>query len=169
MSDEGKRLFPEAQIYITQPEFEYWTDESNGSNDMLKAFVAGTRKQLLPNRERINFVKDGQEILAGIQAIATPGHTIGHTSFMITSDGQSLCNVADVVHHHILSLQRPRAAFAFDADGQRGAATRTRMLDMLSSQKTAMLAYHFPWPGIGHVARQGDAYRYVPEPLQVAL
>ena len=87
-------------------------------------------------------------------------------SYMITSDGTNLCNVGDIVHHHIFSLQKPRAEFAFDADGKQGAETRVRMLDMLAAQKTPIVAFHFPWPGIGHVARQGDAYRYVAAPLQ---
>lgn len=169
MTGESGRNFPNAKIYMMQPEFDFWTNEANATNDMMKAFVGGTRKQLLPNREHITFIKDGQEVLSGIQAIATPGHTIGHTSYMITSEGKSLCNAGDIVHHHILSMQKPRAAFAFDADGNQGAQTRMRMLDMMSADKTRMLAFHFPWPGIGYIARQGDAYRYVPEPFETAL
>jgi glyoxylase-like metal-dependent hydrolase (beta-lactamase superfamily II) len=169
MTEESGRNFPNAKIYMMQSEFDFFTNEANATDDMMKAFVAGVRKQLLPNRERITFIKDGQEILPGIQAIATPGHTVGHTSYMITSEGKSLCNAGDIVHHHVLSMQKPRAEFAFDADGKQGAQTRLRMLDMMSADKTRMLAFHFPWPGIGYVARQGDGYRYVPEPLETVL
>jgi hypothetical protein len=66
-------------------------------------------------------------------------------------------------------MLKPRAAFAFDADGQQGAETRVRMLDRLAADKTLIAVYHFPWPGLGYVARQGDAYRYIPEPLQPVL
>jgi len=66
-------------------------------------------------------------------------------------------------------MLKPRAEFAFDADGKQGAETRVRMLDKLATDKTLMLAYHFPWPGIGHVARQGDGYRYVAASMQVTL
>jgi glyoxylase-like metal-dependent hydrolase (beta-lactamase superfamily II) len=169
MTEEAAQNFAAAQIYMAQSEFDFWTDESNGTNDMMKAFVGGARKQLLPNRDRMVFIRDGQEILPGIQAIATPGHTVGHMSYMITSEGNSLCNTGDIVHHHVLSMLRPHAEFAFDADGKQGAETRVRMLDKLATDKTLMLAYHFPWPGIGHVARQGDGYRYVPKPLQAVL
>jgi glyoxylase-like metal-dependent hydrolase (beta-lactamase superfamily II) len=169
MTEKGKKNFPAAQIYLAKEEFDFWTDESKGSNDMLKAFVGGARKALLPNRERIKFIKEREEIAPGINAIATPGHTIGHMSYMITSGGQSLCNAGDIVHHHIFSMQKPRAEFAFDTDGKQGAETRVRILDMLAAQKTPMLAFHFPWPGIGHVAKQGDAYRFVPTPLQTVL
>jgi glyoxylase-like metal-dependent hydrolase (beta-lactamase superfamily II) len=66
MSDDGARLFPNAQIYMAQADLEFWTDEGKLSNEMLKGFVAGARQQLLPNRDRIVFVKDGEEFLPGV-------------------------------------------------------------------------------------------------------
>jgi len=169
LNDKGKPNFPAAQIHMFQADFDFWTDESKGTNDMMKSIVAGTRKQLLPLRDRIVFLKDGQEVLPGVQTMATPGHTVGHASFMITSAGKSLCNIGDVVHHYAVSTEKPRAQFAFDTDGKQGVETRLRMLDMLASQKIPMLAYHFPWPGLGRVAQQGDAYRFIPQPMQMAL
>jgi glyoxylase-like metal-dependent hydrolase (beta-lactamase superfamily II) len=169
MSAKGGRIFPNAQIYMTQADLEFWTDESKAGNDMMKMMVGGARKHLLPNRDRIVFVKHGQEVVPGIQAIATPGHTVGHTSFVITSEGKSLLNVGDIAHHHVISTERPRAAFAFDTDGKQGAASRVRMFDMLAKDRTPMVAYHFPWPGLGYIAKQGDAYRYVPAALRTLL
>jgi glyoxylase-like metal-dependent hydrolase (beta-lactamase superfamily II) len=169
MTAKGTRNFPAAQIYLTHADLDFWTDEAKGTNDMMKSIVAGTRKQLLPNRDRIVFVKDGQEILPGIQAVATPGHTVGHTSYMISSQGKTVCNIGDVVHHYLVSTEKPRVEFAFDTDGKQAVATRLRTLDMLAAQKIPVLAYHFPWPGVGHVAKQSDAYRYIPEPMQVVL
>ena len=72
MGEDGARNFPNAQIYMAQADLEFWTDEGKLSHPMIGAFVDGARKQLLPNRERIVFVKDGQEIIPGIQAMATP-------------------------------------------------------------------------------------------------
>jgi glyoxylase-like metal-dependent hydrolase (beta-lactamase superfamily II) len=169
MNDKGGRNFPRAQIYLAQADLDFWTDEAKGTNDMMKSIIAGTRKQLLPNRDRIVFVKEGQEVLPGIQAMATPGHTVGHTSYMITSEGKTMCNIADVVHHPVLSTEKPRGHFTFDTDGNQAVETRLRMFDMLAAQKIPMLAYHFPWPGIGHLAKQGDAYRYIASPMQTAL
>jgi hypothetical protein len=42
-----------------------------------------------------------------------------------------------------------------------------RVLDMLASTRTPLLAYHFPWPGIGHAAKQGDGFRYHPAPMEM--
>ena len=169
MTEAGKRNFPNAQISMSQAEFEFWTDESKASNDMMKMMIGGARKNLLPNRARMVFVKDGQEIVPGVQAMMTAGHTVGHTSYMITSQGQSVLNIGDVCHHHIISTERPRIPFAYDSDGQQGVATRLRVFDMLASTRTPLLAYHFPWPGLGFIGKQGEAFRYFPAPIRTVL
>ena len=168
--ETGAPIFPNAQIYMAQADFDFWTDEANGrSSDLFKQQVENARRRLLPIRDRIVFIKDNQDIVTGLQAIATPGHTVGHLSYMITSQSKTLCVAGDIAHHHIVSLQRPKAAMAFDSDGQQGVATRVRVFDMLAARRIPMLAYHFPWPGIGYVDKQGDAYRYVAAPMQTAL
>jgi hypothetical protein len=63
---------------VAQADFEFWIDEAKLGNELLKAFIAGAHKQLLPNRDRMLFVKDGQEILPGVQAMSAPGRTVGH-------------------------------------------------------------------------------------------
>lgn len=165
MTEAGARNFPNAQIYMTQSDLDFWTDESKAPNDMIKSFITGTRPQLLPNRDRMVFVKDGQEIVSGIQAMAAPGHTVGHTVYMVTSQGKTLCNAGDLAHHHVVSLERPRAQFLFDTDGQQAVASRVRMFDMLAAQRIPMVSYHFPWPGLGHVGKQGDGYRFFASPM----
>jgi glyoxylase-like metal-dependent hydrolase (beta-lactamase superfamily II) len=169
MSEAGRRNFPNAQIYMSQAELEFWTDESKAVNDMMKMMVGGARKNLLPNRDRMVFVKDGQEIVPGIQAMATAGHTVGHTSYMITSQGRSLLNIGDVCHHHIISTEKPRIPFAYDTDGQQGVASRLRAFDMLATTRTPLIAYHFPWPGIGFIGKHGEGYRYYPAPMRTVL
>jgi glyoxylase-like metal-dependent hydrolase (beta-lactamase superfamily II) len=169
MNDDGSRTFPHAQIYLAKADFDFWTDEANGANDMMKAFVAGTRKQFIANRDRIVFVTDGQEFLPGIQALSAPGHTVGHTIYMVTSQGKSLCNAGDLAHHHIIVMERPRLEFAFDTDGKQAVSSRLRMFDMLASNRIPIVSYHFPWPGLGHVGKHGDGYRFFPTPMQTVL
>jgi glyoxylase-like metal-dependent hydrolase (beta-lactamase superfamily II) len=172
MADNGTPNFPNAQIYISQADFDFWTDEKKLSLKepaYMQPFVEGARKNLLPNRERIVFVKDGQEFLPGIQAIAAPGHTVGHTIYMITSDGKSLAAIGDLTHHQVILLEKPRIEFAYDTDSKQSASTRVRMLDMLASNRIPLIAYHFPWPGLGHVAKHGDGFRFFAAPLQMVL
>ncbi|MGE0564277.1 MAG: MBL fold metallo-hydrolase [Pseudolabrys sp.] len=168
----GTRFFPNAQIYLAQADFDFWTDPSKASGpmaDMMKSLIAGTRGQLLPNRERLKFVRDGQEVVPGVQAMATPGHTVGHTSFMVTSGGSSLLFAGDIAHVLPVVLARPRVEFTFDTDGKQAVASRIRTFDMLAAQRVPMLTYHFPWPGVGYLARQGDGYRYHPAPMTMTL
>jgi glyoxylase-like metal-dependent hydrolase (beta-lactamase superfamily II) len=164
MSDDGKPNFPNAQLYINQTDFDFWTDLSNplASDQTWKPLIEGTRKHLLPNRERIIFVKDGQEFLPGIQAVAAPGHTLGHTAFIITSDGKSLAFLGDTSHHPVLLFENPRVEFFFDTDAKLAAKSRARMLDMLASSRMPFIGYHFPWPGIGHAAKAGEGFHYFP-------
>jgi glyoxylase-like metal-dependent hydrolase (beta-lactamase superfamily II) len=169
IDESGAKNFPNAQVYLSEEDFKFWTDTANAPNDMLKSFVEGTKKQLLPIRERIEFIKDGQEFIPGIQAISAPGHTVGHTVFMITSQGKQLCNTGDLAHHHVISLEKPRVEFAFDTDGKQGAATRAKIFGMLAAQRIPIVSYHFPWPGVGYLGKQGDGFRYYPSPIQTAL
>jgi glyoxylase-like metal-dependent hydrolase (beta-lactamase superfamily II) len=152
------------------PDFDFWTDEGKlGMKDpaYMKPFVEGARKNLLPNRDRIVFVKDGQEFLPDIQAMSAPGHTVGHTVYMLTSGGKTLAAVGDLTHHQVLLMIKPRIEFAYDTDSKQSANTRVRVLDMLATNRIPLIAYHFPWPGMGHVAKQGDGFQFFPAPLQM--
>lgn len=168
VADDGSRHFPNAQYYISQADYDFWTDEAKLSSPF-KVFVETARKNLLPNRDRTVFFADGQEFLPGIQAMAAPGHTVGHTIFMVTSGGRSLCYGGDLVHHPVLLMQKPLTEFAYDTDPKQSAQSRVKMLTMLAADRVPFLAYHFAWPGIGHVAKQGEGFRFYPEGMKMEL
>jgi glyoxylase-like metal-dependent hydrolase (beta-lactamase superfamily II) len=168
VGDDNKSNFPNAQFYIAQSDFDFWTDEGKMGGP-LKSFIAHARKNLLPVRDRIVFFKDGQEILPGVTAIAAPGHTVGHTIFMISSGDKSMAYIGDLTHHPVLLMQKPLTEFAYDTDPKQSAQTRVRLLTMLADKRIPILAYHFAWPGFGHVAKQGDGFRYIPSPMQMAM
>ena len=170
MTDDGRRNFPNAQIYISQADFDFWTDEAKLSvtdPGFIKPFVEGARKNLLPNRDRIVFLKDGEEFLPGIQAMSTPGHTVGHTMFLLTSEGQTMAAIGDTTHHQVLLMEKPLMEFAYDTNPKQSAQTRYRVLDMIASERMPLIAYHFPWPGIGHIAKRGEGFEYFPAPMVI--
>jgi len=168
VDDAGKVLFPNAQYYIAQSDLDYWTDEGKlvGPN---KDFIVHARKNLLPVRDRIVFFKDGQEFLPGIQALAAPGHTVGHSIFMISSGDKSFAFLADLTHHQILLMEKPRMEFSYDTDPKQAAQSRVKMLDMLAANKIAVMSYHYPWPGVGHVVKNGEGFHYIAQPMQMVL
>lgn len=83
---------------------------------------------------------------------------------MIESGGKQLCYIGDLAHHPVLLLEHPRTQFAFDTDAVQSAESRVRLLVTLAANRVRLLAYHFAWPRIGHVATQGDGFRYFPLP-----
>jgi glyoxylase-like metal-dependent hydrolase (beta-lactamase superfamily II) len=168
VDEAGKVLFPNAQFYIAQSDFDYWTDEGKLGGAM-KDFIVHARKNLMPVRDRLVFFKDGQEILPGVQALAAPGHTVGHHIFMISSEGKSFAFLGDLTHHQILLMEKPRMEFSYDTDPKQAADSRVKMLDMLAANRIAVLSYHYPWPGLGHVVKTGDGFHYIAEPMVMLL
>ena len=164
----GKVLFPNAQFYIAQSDFDYWTDEGKLGGPM-KDFVVHARSNLLPVRDKLVFYKDGQEILPGVTAMAAPGHTVGHHIFMVNSGGKSFAFLGDLTHHQILLLEKPRMQFSYDTDPNQAAESRVKMLDMLAANKIPVMSYHSPWPGYGHVVKTGEGFHYIAEPMQMVL
>ncbi|TJW03090.1 MAG: MBL fold metallo-hydrolase [Mesorhizobium sp.] len=165
---DGRAVFPNAQVYISSADFNFWTDEAK-LGSQLKPFIQIARRNLLPLRDRVVFYADGQEFLPGVQALAAPGHTVGHTMFMITSGSETFCYAADLAHHYVLLLENPRGEFVYDTDAKQAASTRARLLDMLAYDRIRLMGYHFPWPGVGHVVRHGEGFHYIAQPVKTVL
>ena len=163
---KGRRFFPNATVHISKTDHDFWTDEKNIGPGASKEFVAHARQNLMPYKNRIKFIEDGKDVISGVQAMSVPGHTMGHTIFIIKSGAKSLVYTADITHHQILLTEKPRTEFAYDTDPKLAVQSRLKTFDMIASQKLPMLAYHFPWPGYGHLAKQGDGFRYYPEPME---
>src|SRR3979490_3125128 len=165
---DDKPLFPNAQYYISQADFDYLTDAGKPGSP-LKDFVVHARKNLLPVRDRLVFFKDGQEILPGVQAMAAPGHTVGHHMFMVPSEGKSFAFLGDLTHHAILLLEKPRMEFSYDTDPKQAANTRVKILDMAAANKIPIMSYHCAGRGYGHVSKPGEAFHYIAEPMIMTL
>lgn len=167
LTQDGSRAFPNAQLYIEQTDFEFWTsaDKTGSRRAVLHDHAA---RSLLPNRDRIVFIRDGQEFLPGIQAMLTPGHSPGHMIFMISSGGKTLSYIADLGRHHILNVETPRLQFIGDTDMDQCVASRLRAFDMLAANRIPVISCHYPWPGLGHLASWGDRYRYYPAAMEMS-
>jgi len=166
-SATGQRLFPNATIHISQSDYDFWTDEQKLADKDLGAFVKHARDNLLPYKGRIAWVSDGKPVLPGIQAMSAPGHTVGHTIYLIESDKARLAFTGDVSHHQILLTEKPRTEFAYDGDPKQAVQSRLRVFDMLANDRIPLLAFHFPWPGYGNLAKQGEGFRYFPTPMTI--
>jgi glyoxylase-like metal-dependent hydrolase (beta-lactamase superfamily II) len=161
---DGQRNFPKALYFIGEADFDYWTDDTKIPSEYPGRlhFLKQARSNLLPVKDAMRFYRDNEKILPGVTALSAPGHTVSHTIFMIESDGRQLCYIGDLAHHPVLLLEHPRTQFAYDTDAALSAESRVRMLTMLAANRIPLLAYHFAWPGVGHIAAHNGGFHYYP-------
>ena len=109
--------------------------------------------------DRFSFVGDGDEIAPGVRAVSAPGHSPGHTGLLVESEGEALLALVDVLHM-LIQFANPGWHHRFDSDGVLAAETRRAQLERAARDNLLTLFYHLPFPGLGRVVRQGDAYRW---------
>ena len=102
-----------------------------------------------------------KEVVPGVTAVGTPGHSIGHTSFVVASGGKRVFVQSDVCNNAFVFAPRPDWQGFFDQDPAQAAATRRRVYDMLVAEKMPVQAFHFPFPALRMVEKAGEGYRTV--------
>ena len=115
-----------------------------------------------PLADRVRTHAWDEEVVPGVTAIGTPGHSIGHTSYLVSSRGESVFLIQDVSNHPALSLEHPGWHLAFDQDPVAAESTRRRTLEWLARERLPVQGFHFPFPGHAMVEALGNAYRAVP-------
>jgi len=146
--------------YVTgAQEFDAWAAMDND----------GFESKVRPLAEQMTMLDDGGSVASGITAMAAFGHTPGHMTYMLESEGKQLLVAADFANHYVWSLGYPDWEVKFDMDKTAAAKTRRRILDMLAADQLPFIGYHMPWPGTGFVEKQGEGYTYVPTSYQLML
>lgn len=164
--DEGAPNFPNARLFVSRVDFEYWTDDAKLSLGGFTAdCVLGARRNLLPYREKMTLIEGDLEILPNIFAVASPGHSPGHYSYVIGIEQDRYIFLGDVMHSSHLQMANPNWSCAYDFDQDQAAATRQRVLESAADQGLSIIGYHFNFPGIGKVERNGTAFWYTPASL----
>jgi glyoxylase-like metal-dependent hydrolase (beta-lactamase superfamily II) len=155
--------FPKARHLMTAAERDYWLRPGLADTvpDALKGMTIGSARRLKLLEKRIETVKMDAEIIPGVALVATPGHTPGHVAVQLSFGGASLIVGGDAIGNIAVSFQQPDWAWGPDLDRDLGAATRRKLLDRLVADRTLLLGYHLPWPGVGRVERKDQAYRFV--------
>jgi glyoxylase-like metal-dependent hydrolase (beta-lactamase superfamily II) len=111
---------------------------------------------------RALFVAPGDQIIPGVEIIDAPGHTPGHIAVRISSGGQQMIHLVDSVVHHVLGFN-PELRILFDEDPATASATRAKLFDQIATDRTLVMGYHFPWPGLAHIRRTSSGgYEWVP-------
>ena len=158
----GALSFPKAEIMVPEPEWAFWTDENRIASvpEGRRANFAIVNRVFGASRADVKRFAWGAEVIPGVTAIATPGHTPGHTSFVVASGNAKVLVQGDVSGPPVLFVRNPHWHSSFDADPIVAEATRRKVYDMAASERMPIIGYHAPFPGLGYVAKDGNGYRY---------
>lgn len=163
MLRHGQAAFPNADLYLSQPEYDYWTDPQMTNR--------GAANALEPYRERLHrFVpgaigEQGNPLFEGVQAFFAPGHTPGHTMFMVESAGERMLIWADLTHAMAFQMPLPQIAVTYDVDPELAVKSRLETLKFVSDKGIPFAGSHIAYPGMGAVVPSGSGgYQFSPMP-----
>lgn len=157
--EDGTPTYANARYVTGAMEHNNWSAAANETFDA----------KIKPLNDKFTFLDDGGAVVSGITAMAAPGHTPGHFTYMLDSGGSRLAILADTANHYVWSLAHPDWEVRFDQDKAQAAATRRQILGMLAADRVPFAGYHMPFPAIGYVEANGDGFRYVPASYQLML
>jgi glyoxylase-like metal-dependent hydrolase (beta-lactamase superfamily II) len=167
----GKRNYPNAELVLNEREPAYWFDDANvaqGTEREKKLYFQAGREQVTPYKDRWRLFKDG-DVFPGITAIPRPGHTPGHTTYMVSSGSEQLLIWGDTVHVPEVQTARPEVCMDFDVDKDMAAASRRKVFDMAAADRLLVTGMHLHFPGFAHLVRSGTGYRLIPAAWEQTL
>jgi glyoxylase-like metal-dependent hydrolase (beta-lactamase superfamily II) len=169
--DAGKAHFPDSELVVHEDEVAHWHDDAR----MAKAperqqirYFQGARTQFAPYRKQTRMFRCG-ELFPGITAVPIPGHTPGHTAYLISSGPESLLIWGDIVHIPDLQVPHPEVCMEFDTDPAAAAATRRRIFDMVATDRMLVAGMHLHFPGFGHMVKRAEGFALLPEAWRYTL
>jgi glyoxylase-like metal-dependent hydrolase (beta-lactamase superfamily II) len=167
LDGDNKPAFPNAEIVVPETEWKFWMDDG----EMSRA-SKGRMEDLFENNRRVfdalgrkvtPYVWD-KELVSGLMPVATVGHSIGHTSYILSSGSAKLYIQSDVTNNPDLFARHPDWGAFFDQDPNQAVAMRRKVYDMLVAEKMLVQGFHYPFPGLAHVEKADGGYRVVPMP-----
>jgi glyoxylase-like metal-dependent hydrolase (beta-lactamase superfamily II) len=162
---EDAPRFPNAGYVMAAQEWDFWMGDKAKQTlpEMFHNFIIGAQNRLPRIAEKTRRIKPGEDVVTGIVTLDTPGHTGGHISLAVTSKDKSLVVTADTMTHPFISFEHPGWWPRTDMDQAMAEKSRRKLLEMAATDGHLALVYHVSFPGLGRVARAGQAYRWVPE------
>jgi glyoxylase-like metal-dependent hydrolase (beta-lactamase superfamily II) len=156
-------VMPDAGFFVARAEWDFWNGDNatRGLPAERAGFVTGARRNYAAIKNRVRLVNAGDEIVAGLRIVDTPGHTQGHVSLELAG-GEGLIVGGDVLTHPLISFQHPEWKPIADHVPDQAIATRRKLLDRLATDRSKLIGFHLPYPGVGTVERKDGAYRFVP-------
>src|ERR1700731_18176 len=165
-SENASLLFPSAEFVASEAEVAFWSNPELADKLPPAQQPRVTQTNLKLASSRLHLIKPGAEVAPGVTTFDTPGHTPGHISVTISSGSEEMLLTGDVVADPEIGFLHPECAFGFDLDAPLATKARKAFLDRAAADKTLVGSYHLPFPGFGHVVREGGGYRWLPADWQ---
>ena len=168
LTPDKQIAFPNATVHVNGDEYVWWLEgdvKIPEGKPFFKDLFEGGRAAFKPYIEakKVQTFKDGAELAPGVVAVLAAGHTVGHTMVRIApSGGDQLLIWTDIVHSTALQFPEPERGIAFDFDPPKAIATRKKVMDMTATDRMLIAGTHIGFPGVGHVAKAGTGYAFVP-------
>ncbi len=171
----GEATFPNAVVGVPDEDLKHVEElearlTSPDMDPAVRGAVIGARRSLAPYEAagRLRRLAQGEQVVPGVTAHAAPGHSRGHMTYRVESEGHVLVVLGDIAHHHVLHLVHPEWSTIYDDDKDTVVSTRTRVFREIVEARAAVHAFHFPFPGLGHLQERHKAFRWLPSPLELA-
>lgn len=163
---DGKLLLPNATVWVDNKDVDFWLNPAHSDQvtEAERHTFEESRQSLAPVQAagRLRTFSAPARLVEGIEAVAAPGHTPGSVMYRVTRGGQTLVLWGDIIHAAAVQFALPEAAIRFDVDSGQAVATRKRVLKQMADEGDLVAAPHIAFPGLGHVVRQGGAFRWRP-------
>ena len=162
--DNGQLAFPKAQFVMSKTEWEFWTSgEAEASLDekTREVLLSVTQKNLSPIAGKVELIDGDKVIIPGIRAISAPGHTPGHMAILISSNEEQLLHIVDAFLHPV-HLEHPEWHAIFDQSPEQVLTTRTHLIELAITINPLVMAFHFPFPGLGHIIKKDRTWEWKP-------
>jgi glyoxylase-like metal-dependent hydrolase (beta-lactamase superfamily II) len=167
LTADNKPAFPNAEILVPQKEWAFFMDDgemSQAAPGRMQDVFKNNRRVFDALGRKVTQYEWDKEVAPGITAVATVGHTPGHTSFVIASGSSRVFVQSDVTNVPFLFARNPGWHAVFDQDPKMAETTRRKVYDMVAAEKLALQGFHYPVPGRAYVEKDGSGYRVVPAP-----
>lgn len=159
-----ERLRDDIQIHIAASEVEFWKSPDFTRTNMPQGFpdaLRATAKHFWAEySDSVRTFKDVREVAPGVEVRRTGGHTPGHSVVRVSSGGEALTFAGDAVF--AVGFDQPNWHNGFEHDPEESARVRIRLLEELAGSGELLVATHLPFPSVGRVSIEGDAFRWVP-------
>ena len=166
LMEDNSLTYPNAEILVPAREHAFWMDDgemSRATAGRLQTNFKNVRRVMNAEvMKRLKTYEWDKEVIPGVTAQGTPGHSPGHTSYVIASGSDTVYLQSDVTHVPFLFVRHPDWHAFYDQDGAMAEATRRKVYDMLVADKMRVQGFHYPFPSLAHVEKYGTGYREIP-------